>query len=198
MSYHRLPLVLRAASCVPMPTPEALALAPLAGGALPRLYLFPTGAAYHASCLCAEAASLAPEPRRRRILALAERLAAVSVCRLLFPGQLGRRRGLHACAGARDPLHKSGLTRLVDAWRPGLSPRPGFCVTSPGPQVPVGAATAPARGADPATPVAELRRALAEVAAREDPRAGEESVTALLRKPFVGADEEAELRSWEL
>jgi hypothetical protein len=71
-------------------------------------------------------------------------------------------------------------------------------VASPGPQVPAGAATAPARGADPAAPVAELRHALAEVAAREDPRAGEESVTALLRKPFVGADEEAELRSWEL
>lgn len=123
----------------PLRTPPPSSAGP-SGGALPRLYLFPTGAAYHASCLCAEAASLAPEPRRRRILALAERLAAV----------------------------------------------------------PEGAATAPARGGDPTAPVAELRRALAEVAAREDPRAGEESVTALLHKPFVGADEEAELRSWEL
>lgn len=47
------------------------------GGALPKLYLFPTGNAFHASCLCAEVADLAPAVQRRRIQMLAERLAAL-------------------------------------------------------------------------------------------------------------------------
>lgn len=47
------------------------------GGALPKLYLFPTGNAFHASCLCAEVADLAPAVQRRRIQTLAERLATL-------------------------------------------------------------------------------------------------------------------------
>ncbi|PSC73297.1 vacuolar sorting-associated 18-like protein [Micractinium conductrix] len=47
------------------------------GGSLPKLFLFPTGNAFHGSCLCAEAAELAPTVQRRRIRQLAERLAAV-------------------------------------------------------------------------------------------------------------------------
>jgi vacuolar protein sorting-associated protein 18 len=46
------------------------------GGSLPRLYLFPTGNAFHGSCLCAEVASLGPEVQRRRVTRLQARLAA--------------------------------------------------------------------------------------------------------------------------
>jgi hypothetical protein len=46
------------------------------GGALPRLFLFPTGNAFHGSCLCAEVAELAPAPQRERVRRLAARLAA--------------------------------------------------------------------------------------------------------------------------
>ena len=48
------------------------------GGALPRLFLFPSGNAFHGSCLCAEAGALAPPPQRKRIARLAARLAGVS------------------------------------------------------------------------------------------------------------------------
>lgn len=48
-----------------------------AGGALTKLYLFPTGNAFHGSCLCAEVADLAPAVQRQRIQRLAERLAGV-------------------------------------------------------------------------------------------------------------------------
>lgn len=48
-----------------------------AGGAMPKLFLFPTGNAFHGSCLCAEVAELAPAAQRRRIQQLAERLAGV-------------------------------------------------------------------------------------------------------------------------
>ncbi|KAL4539605.1 hypothetical protein Ndes2437B_g02032 [Nannochloris sp. 'desiccata'] len=47
------------------------------GGHLPRVFVFPTGNAFHGSCLCAEAAALAPPPQRLRIEKLAKRLAAV-------------------------------------------------------------------------------------------------------------------------
>ena len=43
---------------------------------MPKLYLFPTGNAFHGSCLCAEVCDLAPAMQRRRIQRLAERLAA--------------------------------------------------------------------------------------------------------------------------
>jgi len=48
------------------------------GGSLPRLFLFPTGNAFHGSCLCAETADLAPPPQQERIRALARRLAEVA------------------------------------------------------------------------------------------------------------------------
>lgn len=53
------------------------ALAGPSGGALPRLFLFPTGNAFHGSCLCAEAAELAPSVQKERILSLAKRLASL-------------------------------------------------------------------------------------------------------------------------
>ena len=45
---------------------------------MPKLYLFPTGNAFHGSCLCAEVCDLAPAIQRRRIHRLAERLAAMA------------------------------------------------------------------------------------------------------------------------
>jgi vacuolar protein sorting-associated protein 18 len=45
------------------------------GGALPRMFVFPTGNAFHGACLCAEVADLVPAPQRRRILDLSARLA---------------------------------------------------------------------------------------------------------------------------
>ena len=45
---------------------------------MPRLYLFPTGNAFHGSCLCAEVAALAPPQQRARIHKLVDRLARVS------------------------------------------------------------------------------------------------------------------------
>jgi hypothetical protein len=47
------------------------------GGHIPRVFVFPTGNAFHGSCLCAEAAALAPPPQRLRIEKLAKRLATV-------------------------------------------------------------------------------------------------------------------------
>lgn len=44
---------------------------------MPRLFLFPTGNAFHGSCLCAEVAALAPPPQQARIQRLLERLAKV-------------------------------------------------------------------------------------------------------------------------
>ena len=48
-----------------------------AGGSVPRLYLFPTGNAFHGSCLCAEVCALAPPQQQARIQRLLERLAKV-------------------------------------------------------------------------------------------------------------------------
>ena len=59
------------------------------GGALPRLFLFPTGNAFHGSCLCAEAAELAPPPQRTRILKLARRLVAVGQGVIVAPPDEG-------------------------------------------------------------------------------------------------------------
>lgn len=60
----------------PLHAPPPASAGP-SGGALPKLYLFPTGNAFHGSCLCAEVGDLAPAPQRRRIQALQERLAAL-------------------------------------------------------------------------------------------------------------------------
>ncbi|KAI3432414.1 hypothetical protein D9Q98_003968 [Chlorella vulgaris] len=60
----------------PLAAPAPASAGP-AGGALPRLYLFPTGNAFHASCLCAEVCELAPAVQRGRICQLAERLAGL-------------------------------------------------------------------------------------------------------------------------
>jgi vacuolar protein sorting-associated protein 18 len=48
------------------------------GGHVPRVFVFPTGNCFHGSCLCAEAAALAPPPQRLRIEKLAKRLAAIA------------------------------------------------------------------------------------------------------------------------
>lgn len=55
------------------------------GGALPRVFLFPTGNAFHGSCLCWEAAELAPPPQRARIVRLAGRLAGLAEGASLAP-----------------------------------------------------------------------------------------------------------------
>lgn len=47
------------------------------GGSLPRTFIFPTGNAFHGSCLCAEVVYLAPDTQGKRILALQARLAGI-------------------------------------------------------------------------------------------------------------------------
>ncbi|EFN52341.1 hypothetical protein CHLNCDRAFT_139162 [Chlorella variabilis] len=77
---HRAAALDAAAPCArcarPLSAPAPASAGP-SGGALPRLYLFPTGNAFHASCLCAEAAELAPAVQRRRVARLVERLAGL-------------------------------------------------------------------------------------------------------------------------
>lgn len=48
-----------------------------AGGAMPRYYLFPTGNAFHGSCLAAEVIELAGPQQRSHILSLCNRLSQV-------------------------------------------------------------------------------------------------------------------------
>lgn len=55
--------------------PPPLAAGP-SGGAVPRLYLFPTGNAFHGACLAAEVAAVAPRLQRQRIAAALASLAA--------------------------------------------------------------------------------------------------------------------------
>jgi hypothetical protein len=45
------------------------------GGALPKVFLFPTGNAFHGACLCAEVAETAPPVQRDRVVSLSMRLA---------------------------------------------------------------------------------------------------------------------------
>lgn len=59
------------------------------GGALPRLFVFPTGNAFHGSCLCAEVAELAPAVQRQRVLSLAKRLASVAAGAATVPAAHG-------------------------------------------------------------------------------------------------------------
>lgn len=47
------------------------------GGAVPPFFLFPSGNAFHGSCLAAETSKLAPAPRQKRIAALLSRLSQV-------------------------------------------------------------------------------------------------------------------------
>ncbi|KAL4423908.1 hypothetical protein ABPG75_001209 [Micractinium tetrahymenae] len=92
-----------------------------AGGALPKLYLFPTGNAFHGSCLCAEVAELAPAVQRRRIQQLAERLAGVAEGATMVPasadapaasvGQL--RQQLEEEVAVEDPYEGEGVARYI-------------------------------------------------------------------------------------
>lgn len=65
------------------------------------------------------------------------------------------------------------------------------------PQVPEGSDTAPAAGGRPAAPVRALRQQLEQEVAGEDPLNGELLVRTI-DLPFVGPDEQEELRSWQL
>ena len=59
------------------PEPFCLASAGPSGGALPPFYLFPTGNAFHGSCLAAEVATLSTPANKKRIQGLVQRLAQV-------------------------------------------------------------------------------------------------------------------------
>ena len=59
------------------PQPSCTAGAGPSGGALPPFYLFPTGNAFHGSCLAAEVAALSTPANMKRIQGLAQRLAQV-------------------------------------------------------------------------------------------------------------------------
>ena len=91
------------------------------GGSLPRLFLFPTGNAFHGSCLCAEAADLAPPPQRARILRLAARLASVPEGGATAPASDGEpaapvvdlRRQLEDEVGVDDPFCGEIVARLI-------------------------------------------------------------------------------------
>ena len=78
------------------------------GGAMPRLFVFPTGNAFHGSCLCAEAAALAPPPQRDQIMKLARQLAAAGEVDTLSGGAsasvMELRRQLEAEIAVEDPF----------------------------------------------------------------------------------------------
>eukprot|EP00887_Chlorella_sp_A99_P003324 scaffold26.g3324.t1 len=79
------------------------------GGALPRVFLFPTGNAFHGACLCAEVGALLPPHERRRLAQLAARLA-------------GTRQGLHAPSAGDDAASTDALLRELDALVTGEDP----------------------------------------------------------------------------
>jgi len=49
------------------------------GGALPAMYLFPTGNSYHGSCLCHEVSKLSPKVQQDRIRTLSKALSEINV-----------------------------------------------------------------------------------------------------------------------
>ncbi len=61
----------------PLSQPPPAAAGP-SGGALPKLYLFPTGNAFHAACLCTEVLALAPPQQAERIRSAMQTLSKVS------------------------------------------------------------------------------------------------------------------------
>lgn len=91
------------------------------GGALPKLYLFPTGNAFHGSCLCAEVAELAPAAQRRRIQQLAERLAGVAEGAATVPATADApaasveqlRQQLEEEVAVEDPYEGEGVARHI-------------------------------------------------------------------------------------
>uniref|UniRef100_A0A1D2AFE6 Pep3/Vps18 beta-propeller domain-containing protein n=1 Tax=Auxenochlorella protothecoides TaxID=3075 RepID=A0A1D2AFE6_AUXPR len=85
--------------------PPPLSAGP-SGGAVPQVYLFPTGNAFHGSCLAAEVAALAPALQRRRIgAALAELAAGRDVARHLAD--------LNADVASEDPYWGEAMVRQV-------------------------------------------------------------------------------------
>lgn len=104
----------------PLHTPPPSSAGP-AGGALPKLYLFPTGNAFHGSCLCAEVAELAPAVQRRRIRQLAERLASVAEGVAMVPATADApnasveqlRQQLEEEVAVEDPYEGEGVARQV-------------------------------------------------------------------------------------
>ena len=64
-------------------------------------------------------------------------------------------------------------------------------------QVPAGSSQAAAHGAEPAASVTDLRHALEQEIALEDPFCGEIAVRNI-SKPFMTADELSEVTSWAL
>jgi vacuolar protein sorting-associated protein 18 len=66
--------------------PPPLASGPF-GGAMPEFYLFPTGNAFHGSCLCSEVLQFCSAPQRARIKHVQEALSKVGgtscLCRAL-------------------------------------------------------------------------------------------------------------------
>jgi len=63
------------------------ATAGISGGAVPPFYLFPSGNAFHGTCLASEVMQLAPPPQQQRIHTLLTRLSQVTTLNLVtvFP-----------------------------------------------------------------------------------------------------------------
>ena len=59
------------------------ATAGISGGAVPPFYLFPSGNAFHGTCLASEVMQLAPPPQQQRIHTLLTRLSQVTTLNLV-------------------------------------------------------------------------------------------------------------------
>ena len=59
------------------------ATAGISGGAVPPFYLFPSGNAFHGTCLASEVMQLAPSPQQQRIHTLLTRLSQVTALNLV-------------------------------------------------------------------------------------------------------------------
>jgi hypothetical protein len=91
---------------------------------MPKLYLFPTGNAFHGSCLCAEVMELAPPAQQRQIRRLMERLAGVPEGATAVPAEGGGggegattvealRRALEGEVAVEDPHAGEIVARMV-------------------------------------------------------------------------------------
>ncbi len=60
------------------------ATAGISGGAVPPFYLFPSGNAFHGTCLASEVMQLAPPPQQQRIHTLLTRLSQVTTFNLVL------------------------------------------------------------------------------------------------------------------